>query len=310
MNIRQLKFFCLAASTGTFSAAAQKEGVTVQAVSKSIHELEEELGGPLFARAGKGVRLTPLGETILEPARDAMTSFELVERAARSWDTAVCGRSDLRLALVTPPFSKHEFICGVIARLMTRSLGISTQLSISVGSRAYANLMAGALDALFTVGRLSAPQCSCVQIGSVMPGVFLGRNHPLRKKPMLSFADLEPYPALWSEEIDGFNDTVLVTCRKAGLASPLVPIDTNEGVVDFLESQNGFIMGINLKALSIRPFAMMHDVDPADAPSIPVCLVTRAGQRRTEVERLRQFTSSEFSLMKRLFNADKTMSGY
>lgn len=310
MNIRQLKFFCLAASAGTFSAAAQEEGVSVQAVSKSIHELEEELGGPLFTRAGKGMRLTPLGETILGPAQEAVTSFGLVERAARSWNTATCGRSDLRLALVTPPFSKHEFICGVIARLMTRSLGISTRLSVSVGSKAYAQLMAGTLDALFTVGRLSAPHCSCVPIGSVMPGVFLGRNHPLRKKRTLSFADLEPYPALWSEDIDGFNDTVLVTCRKAGLASPLVSVDTNEGVVDFLENQNGFIMGINLKALSIRPFAMMHDVDPADAPSIPVCLVTHAEQRRTEVERLRQFTCSEFSLMRKLLNAEGTITGY
>lgn len=69
MNIRQLQFFRRAADTGSFSDAARAEGVTVQAVSKSMHELEEELGGRLFVREGRGIRLTPLGEALLEPAQ-------------------------------------------------------------------------------------------------------------------------------------------------------------------------------------------------------------------------------------------------
>ena len=83
MNVRQLRFFCLAARDGTFSAAAREEGVTVQAVSKSIHELEEELGGALFARAGKGMALTPLGEKILEPAPAARSTDSKLMTAAR-----------------------------------------------------------------------------------------------------------------------------------------------------------------------------------------------------------------------------------
>ena len=46
MNIRQLQFFYRAARTGNFSATARAENVTVQAVSKSMHELEGEVGGP------------------------------------------------------------------------------------------------------------------------------------------------------------------------------------------------------------------------------------------------------------------------
>ena len=46
MSIRQLKFFCQTSLTGTFSATVRDEGVTVQAVSKSMHELEGEVGGP------------------------------------------------------------------------------------------------------------------------------------------------------------------------------------------------------------------------------------------------------------------------
>ena len=138
----------------------------------------------------------------------------------------------------------------------------------------------------------------------------MGRRHPLRGKRPLTFADLEPYPVLWSEEIDGFNETILNSCLKHGLASPLESIDTNEEVVDFLENRNGYIMGVNLKALSIVPFAMMHEIDPEGAPAIPVCLVMLDAPQRPEVERLNRFARSEFSFMKRLFNSDKTVIGY
>ena len=288
MNIRQLQFFYRAARTGNFSATARAEGVTVQAVSKSMHELEEELGGALFVREGRGMRLTPLGETLLEPARRVTEGVTSIEQIASSWQDG----------------PKHEFICGIVAHLMAHSLGVETSLSVRVGDDALASLRAGALDALFTIGRLDAPGCTCAQIGTVAPGIFLGRRHPLRGKRRLSFADLEPYPVLWNDRIDGFNETVLVTCRKAGLASPLVNVDTNEGVVDFLESRDGYIMGVYLKALSILPFATMHDLDPADAPTVPVCLVLPEGPRRPEVERLDQFCRNEFSLLKRLLSSE------
>ena len=173
MNIRQLQFFYRAARAGNFSATARAEGVTVQAVSKSMHELEEELGGQLFEREGRRMRLTPLGEALLEPARRAVESFESVGQLADALSKGPAHRSDLRLALITPPFSKHEFICGIVARLMTQSLGIKTSLSVRIGAEALTDLHAGNLDALFTIGRLSAPGCTCVQIGTVAPGVFL-----------------------------------------------------------------------------------------------------------------------------------------
>ena len=310
MNIRQLQFFYRAARTGNFSLTARECGVTVQAVSKSMHELEEELGGTLFVRDGRRMRPTPLGETLMEPARKVIEGVSSIEQAAASWQEGPAARRDLRLALVTPPFSKHGFICGIVAQLMSRSLGIETSLSVRVGDDALSGLRAGALDALFTVGPLDAPGCSCVQIGNVAPGVFLGRRHPLRGRRQITFADLAPYPVLWNDRIDGFNETVLVTCRKHGLTSPLAHVDTNEEVVDFLENRDGCIMGVYLKALSILPFATMHALDPADAPMIPVCLTLLDGERRPEVERLDQFCRNEFSLLKRLLSSGGTVTGY
>lgn len=305
MNIRQLQFFYRAAQEGSLSAAARAENVTVQAISKAVLELEAELGEPLFHRAGKGVTPTQLGEALLGPVREAVASFDAVGRSVEAWRTAGGDRDDLRIALVTPPFAKQELICGVIARLMTRMLGVATHLNVAVGADALADLRAGTLDALFTIGRLHHPGCACVPIGTVSPGVFMGKDHPLRRKKLLTFADLAPYPVLYSDDVDGFNETVLLTCRKHGLASPLYKVGTDEGVMEFLEQRNGVIMGVNLKELSIKPFAFMRPLDPAEAPSIPVCMVTMEGGRREVVDRLDNFVRNEFRLLRHVLDTEE-----
>ena len=303
MNIRQLQYFYLAACCGSFSEAARAEGVSVQAVSKALIELEEELGAPLFTRSGRAVALTPLGKKLVGPAREAVASFDAFARAAELHvhPDGEKAKTELRLALVSPPFAKHELVCGAFSQLVSHMLGIKTRLSLAVGARALADLRAGNIDAMITIGSFSDPRCTCLALGTVSVGVFMGKHHPLKRKRLLTFADLEPYPVLYNEEIDSFNDTILTSCMRRGLASPLVEVTTDEGVAEFLEQQNGLILGVHLKALDIKPLAAMHRVDPADAPPIPICMVTKKGQQNEAVERLDRFVRKDFPLMKRVF---------
>lgn len=310
MNIRQLRFFEEAARRGSFSAAALAQHVTVQAVSKSISELADELGGRLFERSGKGVVLTPLGAAILDPAQKAVASFDAVGAVAESWRRVENARSGLRIALVTPPFAKHQLVCGLISRLLSHTLDVSTEVSVSLGPDALAGLRAGTVDALVTIGRLDAPHCVCSTIGTVSPGVFLGGSHPLAHKRTLTFEDLRPYPVLRSEAIDGFNDTILASCQRRGLASVPVDVSTDAEVVDLLERRQGFIMSVHLKALSVRPFAVIHELDPADAVPVPVCLVTLEGATRPEIERLKGLVRGELPLLKRLLDSEGNVGRY
>lgn len=48
MNIKQVRYVCSIIDLGSFSAAAAREGVSVQAVSKAMPEPEASLGEPLF----------------------------------------------------------------------------------------------------------------------------------------------------------------------------------------------------------------------------------------------------------------------
>ena len=78
-----LRSFVAIAETGSFTAASHRVHRTQSAVSMQIKRLEELLGRELFAREGRGIRLTRDGETllgharrILDAHREALAAFD------------------------------------------------------------------------------------------------------------------------------------------------------------------------------------------------------------------------------------------
>lgn len=68
MEFRDLKLFLDVAATGSFSRTATLALTTQSTVSKSIAQLESELGLRLFERTGRGATLTPAGLELLPRA--------------------------------------------------------------------------------------------------------------------------------------------------------------------------------------------------------------------------------------------------
>ena len=69
MEIRQLEHFLAVIDEGTFTRAAERLRLTQPAVSFSIRRLEEDLGGPLFARGLHELSLTEAGRRLADYAR-------------------------------------------------------------------------------------------------------------------------------------------------------------------------------------------------------------------------------------------------
>jgi DNA-binding transcriptional LysR family regulator len=81
MTLQQLTYFLAAAEHGSFSAAAASLYMAQPSLSDQIRRLEAELGVELFARAGRGLRLTEAGrllqphaERVLAEAQEASES--------------------------------------------------------------------------------------------------------------------------------------------------------------------------------------------------------------------------------------------
>ena len=79
-DLNLYKIFCSIAETKSISKAAEKLFVSRQAVSYSIKQLENKLGGQLFFRTSKGVVLTPEAEELYQHIKESLNSITIGER--------------------------------------------------------------------------------------------------------------------------------------------------------------------------------------------------------------------------------------
>ncbi len=85
--------------------AAERLGVTQQAVSNSLRRLREEFDDPLLVRVGHGMQLTPLAASLLEPLCDALLRLEGALTRRPNFDPATTART---FRVVMPHY--HSFV--------------------------------------------------------------------------------------------------------------------------------------------------------------------------------------------------------
>ncbi|MFC0269514.1 LysR family transcriptional regulator [Kushneria aurantia] len=83
MTVKQLRAFLAVAETLGFAQACERLHVTQSALSLAVKSLESQLGGALFLRTTRQVRLTPEGELLLPLARRLLAEWDDTEDAMR-----------------------------------------------------------------------------------------------------------------------------------------------------------------------------------------------------------------------------------
>ncbi|WP_085496317.1 LysR family transcriptional regulator [Paenibacillus aquistagni] len=76
MELRQLYYFVKVAQKEHVTQAAEEMHVAQSAVSRQIHQLEEELGVKLFLQKGRNLQLTPVGQLFLKRAEAILKELE------------------------------------------------------------------------------------------------------------------------------------------------------------------------------------------------------------------------------------------
>jgi len=74
LNYHHLKYFWAVAKEGNLTQTARKLHVSQSALSSQIHQLEDQLGQPLFIREGRKLRLTEAGSIALTYAEGIFAS--------------------------------------------------------------------------------------------------------------------------------------------------------------------------------------------------------------------------------------------
>ncbi|GAB3485614.1 LysR family transcriptional regulator [Marinomonas epiphytica] len=79
MNIKQIKAFLAVAQSMSFASAANQLHLSQPALSLSIKNLEDNLGGKLLTRTTRTIALTPEGEALVPIAKNLLAQWENAE---------------------------------------------------------------------------------------------------------------------------------------------------------------------------------------------------------------------------------------
>ncbi|MBO9641663.1 MAG: LysR family transcriptional regulator [Pseudacidovorax sp.] len=158
-NLKRLAYFAAVVETGSFTAAAERLGITKAVVSQQVARLEREFHTALLTRTTRRVVATAAGQAfyercalILAQAHDAFD--ELTEAAAMPSGTLrLTAPLDYGIAAVVPAitaFTTRYPRCKVDAKLSDQWLDV----------------MAGDVELAIRVGWLTAPSVQARQIGT------------------------------------------------------------------------------------------------------------------------------------------------
>ena len=144
----RLRAYVAVADTGSVRAAAQRLVVTESAVSAALAALTREVGVPLFDRQGRGLRLTPAGQTYAGYARAILGLQEEALAAARGDTDPEHGR--VRVAAVTT--AGEHILPPVLASFRDRHPHVGIGLEVGPSEHVWALLEAHEAD-LVIAGR-------------------------------------------------------------------------------------------------------------------------------------------------------------
>src|SRR5882757_11282948 len=92
MHLRFLKIYCDIGDMGSFSRAANLNGVSQSNASQVVHQMEERMGVKLIDRSKRPFLVTPEGKRFHEGARVIVQRYDDLEREVRSLHEATAAR--------------------------------------------------------------------------------------------------------------------------------------------------------------------------------------------------------------------------
>lgn len=140
--------FVTTAQQGSFTAAAERLGLTKSAVGKSVGRLEARLGLKLFLRSTRRLSLTPDGERFLISCQNAM---DILEQAEAELTSHICQPSG-RLRVDLPAAFGRQRILPILLQITRRYPELA--LTVTFSER-FVDLIEEGIDLVIRIGELA-----------------------------------------------------------------------------------------------------------------------------------------------------------
>lgn len=193
-NLLKYIAFVKTVDTGSFTKAADSLNYAQSSISKMIADLEKEWKISLLERNKKGVYLTSAGEEILPYARKIVSDFEKIQQKVN----AINGIQTGIVRIGTFSSVAINWLPDVFAKFQKNYPGIDYEMLLGDYGEVERWIDEGRVDC----GFLSLPVSGDFDVISLKRDEYkavMPVNHPLAKKELLDYEDLNDQPFLLLE---------------------------------------------------------------------------------------------------------------
>lgn len=255
MTLQQLKYVITISKSGSMHTAADELFITQPNLSKTIKDLELEMGITIFNRTNKGVLLTDDGTKFLSYARQVVEQANLLEDIYKNKESIkrIFAISSQHYGFVVNAFVKlvetlgkdtYEFSlreCKTYDVINDVKDGRS-ELGVIYFSRFNSEIMKKVI---------SSNGLSYEFLFEAKPHVLLSKNHPLANKERLTLDDLDAYPRLSYDQ--GLNNSFYYSEEPHALesVSKAIVVSDRATLFNILIGLNGYTISSGMISSSL-----------------------------------------------------------
>lgn len=274
MKLTHIRDIAAVAERGSLRAAARQLGVAQPAISRSIRELEQELGAVLFERSARGVKLTPIGELFLRRAHAAQNELRQAREEIAQMKGATTGQVSVALSTV----AHISLLPRVIEPFRQRYGDTFVRITEGLFPALAATLLDGGLD--FYVGPLSEAPSKEFLVEKLFDNtrvVFGRKGHALAGAR--SLRDLVEAQWITTTVTSASQAELYPLFERHGLPRPKVAMQAPSALSMIVAAGNSDLLmmlpeqwlGSRLAEEKLEPFQIEEVL-----PAAPICIVRRA----------------------------------
>jgi LysR family nitrogen assimilation transcriptional regulator len=218
LDLQKWNLFAKVAEHGSLTRAASALGAAPSAISRQISHLEQDCGGRLFNRTGRGLTLTALGERILPRINSLLAE---AERLAIEIDSSAgIPSGEVRIGLV--PSLGDPLVSNLFSMVRKRFPEVRLHFIEGSSGQLDAALVDGSIDmaVLFRFSKAEAgDEQPLARVDTFLAGPI---GDPITRKATVQFARLDQLPLVLPDMPNGLRVVLDQHARKCGITLSVI----------------------------------------------------------------------------------------
>ncbi len=214
IDLKKMRHVVEVARSEGITLAAHNLSITQSALTKSVADVEEELGVKLFQRLPRGVRLTDAGSDFVTTSKRILGDVDDLVDGIRDYRDFKAG--NLRVGFSPGAFQKFFSIA------LVDFIGAYPQVRVEMYTGSAENhapqLLSGELDLVFGTARQFRrwPELEITHLRDLCCKMMIRKNHPLTLQKSVKAEDLTHYPWIQSSSIEEIDSDLTRSLNSLG----------------------------------------------------------------------------------------------